>query len=204
MLIESAFRRAASACAGTGRASGLRLAQLCAVCADITSLSTSIVLFAHEGQQATVAGVGVAALVEYVQLTLGEGSAFDAYTQGRPVLSPDLAKVVPRWMHFVPAVQTLDVGAAFAYPISIGSSTSSVCSFYGSESQADDRQVGDFARLVHLVIDCVLVMQSNESEEESAEALSSAVEHRPVEHPAAGMISVHCRCHGPLAGKGIL
>jgi len=194
-MIEQAFRQAVTARIGDGDASQLSLPQLCAACAEVTSLSASIVLLARGHQQAAMEGSGIAAAVEDLQFTLGEGPGLDAQNGGRPVLVPDLAAVASRWMYFVPAAQVLGVRAAYAYPLHAGAITAGVLSLYADlENSLDGHQLGDLEELAGLVTESVLVMQSGASAEELPWSILSAAEHRTVVHQAAGMISVQLDC----------
>jgi GAF domain-containing protein len=146
-------------------------------------------------QQAAMEGSGVGAAVEDLQFTLGEGPGLDAFSEGAPVVVPDLEEASSRWVHFASAARALGVVGVFAYPLQVGGVTSGVLSLYcGTHDRVDEDRLNDFAELASLVAESVLAMQSEASAEELAWALSSAAEHRTVVHQAAGMISVQLDC----------
>src|SRR5579872_7276349 len=73
------FRRAVQGQIGYGAPSSLTLAQLCAVCQELTSFPASIVLSVSNQPQAAAAASDGAGVIEQLQLTLGEGPGVDAY-----------------------------------------------------------------------------------------------------------------------------
>jgi hypothetical protein len=66
----------------------------------------------------------VAARIEELQLTLGEGPCIDAVRTGGPILVPDIDQpqdvVVERWPTFLTAAAEAGVRAIFAFPLRIG------------------------------------------------------------------------------------
>jgi len=64
----------------------------------------------------------VAAHLDELQFTLGEGPAFGAFTDGHPVLIDDLSDTTSarRWPAFTSAALEAGVGAVFAMPLQIG------------------------------------------------------------------------------------
>jgi hypothetical protein len=64
----------------------------------------------------------IAERLDEIQFDLGEGPCWEALRTRRPVFEPDLARRLKSpWPAFSRAVQTEDVGALFAFPLSIGS-----------------------------------------------------------------------------------
>jgi ANTAR domain len=65
---------------------------------------------------------GIAAQLEELQLTLGEGPCIDAFTDGGPALAADLqaGEYAARWPTFTPAAMDSGAGAVFALPLQIG------------------------------------------------------------------------------------
>ena len=61
-----------------------------------------------------------AARVDELQFDLGEGPCWDAVSQGRPVLEPDVRRSRHSWPAFTEAIRDEQVGALFAFPLSIG------------------------------------------------------------------------------------
>lgn len=62
----------------------------------------------------------VAAGLEDLQLTVGEGPGLSAVTAGTPVLVPDLAVATARWPAFAPGALALGAAAVFAFPLQLG------------------------------------------------------------------------------------
>jgi GAF domain/ANTAR domain len=194
-VIVQAFERAVRARIGDGHVSALSLSQLCAACAEVTSLLASIVLATDGHQQAAVAVSDGAGPVEDLQFTLGEGPGVDAHAEGRAVLVGDLAGRVTRWAHFVPAAWALGVRAAFAFPLRTGAINAGVLSLYADHVDpfgADE--LGQLATLSGLVTDAVLAMQSGARTEELAWSLANAADHRAAVHQATGMVAMQLEC----------
>jgi ANTAR domain len=65
---------------------------------------------------------GIAADLEELQLTLGEGPCMDTFTDGGPALAVDLRapELLARWPAFTPAAIGAGAGAVFALPLQVG------------------------------------------------------------------------------------
>jgi hypothetical protein len=74
----------------------------------------------------------LAARLEELQLTLGEGPCVDAFIGGGPVLAADLraAEYLARWPAFTPAALAAGAHAVFALPLQIGAICLGVLDFY--------------------------------------------------------------------------
>ena len=110
----------------TTAASAARIAQLCAGCVADTGVDgAGVSLVTEQGHRGTVhATDDVAALIEEMQFTLGEGPCVDAASSRTPVLLDDLADgfVVAggRWPGFLEGAASAGVRAAFAFPVRMG------------------------------------------------------------------------------------
>ncbi|ONI91885.1 hypothetical protein ALI144C_00445 [Actinosynnema sp. ALI-1.44] len=62
----------------------------------------------------------VAAGLEELQLTVGEGPGLSAVTGGVPVMVPDLALATARWPAFASGALALGAAAVFAFPLQLG------------------------------------------------------------------------------------
>lgn len=71
-------------------------------------------------QRLARASDAVAAGLEDLQLTVGEGPGLSAVTAGTPVLVPDLAVTAARWPAFTPGALALGAAAVFAFPLQLG------------------------------------------------------------------------------------
>jgi hypothetical protein len=200
VVTAAEFQRAVRAHIGNGEHTALSLAQLCVVCEEMTSLPTSIVLSSAGQSPAALAASDGAAVIEQLQLTLGEGPGVDAYAEGRPVLIEDLAGAARRWMLFVPAARDLGIRAVFAFPLQLGAVRIGVMSLYAGRSnplvdgKLVDGKLADMTTLAELVTDAVLAMQSGAGADELSWALSNAAEHRAVVHQATGMLIMQLEC----------
>jgi len=76
----------------------------------------------------------VAAVLEELQLTLGQGPCLDTFTDGGPVLAEDLRspEFAARWPAFTPAALGAGAVAVFALPLHIGAIRLGVLYNWGS------------------------------------------------------------------------
>jgi hypothetical protein len=76
---------------------------------------------AADAQQGLVhASDTVAARLEDLQLTVGEGPGLSAVISRAPVLVSDLSAAASRWPVFCPDAQSLGAAAVFAFPLTLG------------------------------------------------------------------------------------
>ncbi|MEO5680520.1 MAG: GAF and ANTAR domain-containing protein [Acidimicrobiales bacterium] len=95
----------------------------CESAASIVGMTgAGIMLMSAEGPRGSVGSSDdVSALIEELQLTLGEGPCIDAYRHDRPVLEPDLAgPAAPRWPGFAPPALDAGARAVFGFPMQVG------------------------------------------------------------------------------------
>jgi hypothetical protein len=85
---------------------------------DVTGAGLSLMTNSRLG--AAWASDPVAASLENIQLTLGEGPTMDALRWTSPVLEPYLAAASTRWPFFRPAALDLGIGAVLAFPLQMG------------------------------------------------------------------------------------
>lgn len=100
-----------------------RICALAVVELQVTGVGVTLVSRAGsvDAQQRLVhASDAVAARLEDLQLTVGEGPGLTAVTSGAPVLAPDLGAARSRWPAFCPDAQRIGVAAAFAFPLTLG------------------------------------------------------------------------------------
>lgn len=78
---------------------------------------------------------GVATRLEQLQFTLGEGPCVEAFTDGRPVLVPDLAEVSGhRWPMFAAAALQTSARAVYSLPLQAGAIGIGVLDLYRDET----------------------------------------------------------------------
>lgn len=114
----------------------LRISQLCVAGLDVTGAGVSMV--SARGTRGVVCATdSVAARIEDLQISLGEGPCVDASTTGTSVLIPDLAApddvAVERWPAFMDGALTSGVRAVFAFPLRVGAIALGALDLYRDE-----------------------------------------------------------------------
>jgi len=100
-----------------------RICSLAVMELQVTGVGVTLVsrAGASDAQQRLVhASDAVAARLEDLQLTVGEGPGLAAITSGAPVLVPDLSAARSRWPAFCPDAQSVGAAAMFAFPLTLG------------------------------------------------------------------------------------
>lgn len=99
------------------------LARVVRTCVDVLPVDgASISVMSGPRERETLyASDEIAAQIENVQFSLGEGPCFEAFATRRPVLVPDLPQASAlAWPVFATAINALPVGAIFAFPLQAG------------------------------------------------------------------------------------
>jgi hypothetical protein len=97
--------------------------RLCAACVrSLPVTGAGLTLMSSRGPEGVVAATDeLAATMEDLQFTLGEGPCMEAARLSRPVLQPDLSRTGPaRWAGFGAAALEAGVRAIFAFPLQAG------------------------------------------------------------------------------------
>lgn len=97
--------------------------RLCAACVrSLPVTGAGLTLMSARGPEGVVAATDeLAATMEDLQFTLGEGPCMEAARLSRPVLQPDLSRTGPtRWTAFGAAAVEAGVRAIFAFPLQAG------------------------------------------------------------------------------------
>jgi hypothetical protein len=110
--------------------------RICELCVEALEVSgAGIAMVTAGGHRGVVCATNdVAATIEDLQLTLGEGPCVDAAVAGAPVLladlghSPDVA--VERWPAFLEGATKAGVEAMFAFPLRVGAISVGVLDLY--------------------------------------------------------------------------
>lgn len=150
------------------------------------------VVLGASSRETLYAGDGIAADVEDLTTTLGEGPGADALGGG-PALAPDLATAqsLARWPAFAPAAVELGVRAIFALPLQVGAIRLGVLDLYRVDpGELDHEQLIDALLLADTV--CALLLDAYGREAPPAygrEPESAGLQH-PEVHQATGMVSV--------------
>lgn len=147
-----------------------------------------------DGELRGTAGVsdpGIA-VVQELQLTLGEGPCVDAWTSRSPVLESDLADpAVVRWPAFAQAGVDAGLLAVFAFPLALGAIRLGVLVFYRDRAgglSADELAYG--LVLADVATHVVLGLQAGAPAGELHELLAREPSHWAEIHQATGMVSV--------------
>jgi hypothetical protein len=97
--------------------------------------------------------------VEWVQVSLGEGPAWDAMASGGPVLASNLTKTDDRWPVFAAEAAASGVGAMYSLPLQIGAVKVGVLDLYrddaaplASSDFADAVAIADLATAILLTV----------------------------------------------------
>ena len=127
------WARLLAASAPERAAQPLRICQLCVDTLAVTGAGIAMVTaVGHRG--VVCATNDVSAMIEDLQLTLGEGPCVDAAATGSPVLLSDLAQspdvAVERWPAFMEGAATAGIEAVFAFPLRVGAISVGVLDLY--------------------------------------------------------------------------
>jgi ANTAR domain len=112
--------------AGDGRQTTSPLARICALAvSELAVTGVGVTLVDRPGtpdaqQLLARASDAVAAHLEDLQFTVGEGPGRESVATGAPVLVPDLAAAGARWPAFTPSAQIAGADAVFAFPLQLG------------------------------------------------------------------------------------
>ncbi len=155
----------------------------------------SITLMNPDGSTGVMAASGHhAAQVKELELTLGEGPAIAAFTEGRLVLQPDLAATGPaRWPAFTPPAIEAGVRGVFSFPLQVGAIRLGVLDLYRSTSgMLDDPDLSEALHFVDAALVLLLHVQAGAATPPRIEGdgIAEAFITSPVVHQATGMVSV--------------
>jgi hypothetical protein len=139
------------------------LARICALAvSELAVTGAGLVLIDRAGtvgaqQRLARASDDVAARLEDLQLTVGEGPGLTAVATGGPVLVPDLAVEESRWPAFTPGARAAGAAAVFAIPLTLGAiSLGSLDCYRDTAGPLHPYQVTDALLLAELAFEAVL------------------------------------------------
>ena len=166
-------------------------ASLCRACTQLVGVSGSSVMVMSGGVPTMLcASDGVAARLEDLQQTLGEGPCLDAHHGRRPVLEPDLA-AAGRWAAFSPDAVAAGAAALFSFPMQIGAVALGALSVYLARAgDLSDAQYLDARAMAQVATSAVLSLQATSRSGDLSPELDMLATHRAEVHQAAGMVSV--------------
>jgi hypothetical protein len=168
--------------------------RVCLAAVELLSLKGAGLSLMVDGRPQGSAGVsepGIA-VVQELQLSLGEGPCVDASARGEPVLEPDLADpTVVRWPAFAQAGVEAGVRSVFAFPLHLGAIRIGVLVLYrdragmlGAEEHALGLVLADVATQV------VLGLQAGAEPDRLHALLAKEPAHWAEIHQATGMASL--------------
>ncbi|HTA15787.1 MAG TPA: GAF and ANTAR domain-containing protein [Solirubrobacteraceae bacterium] len=169
--------------------------RVCIAAVSLLSLKGAGLSLMVDGELRGTAGMsepGIA-LVQELQLTLGEGPCVDAWINRVPVLESNLADpAVVRWPAFAQAgVVDAGVLAVFAFPLHLGAIRIGVLVLYRGRSgmlNADEMAYG--LVLADMATQVLLALQAGAPADVLHEVLAGEPSHWAEVHQATGMISV--------------
>jgi ANTAR domain len=189
-----------------GRAGGdaVTVGHACAAITTVTGVDGVAAVLATSAtlRETVYAGDEIAARVEELTLTLGEGPGLDALRYGEPVLSADMTgpDARSRWPVFAPASAAVGALAVFALPLRIGVIRLGVLTMHRRRPGHLTRvQVADALALADVV--CLLLFDQSDPAAGAARvgpAGSDGVWY-PEVHQATGMIIVQLGVSAEIA-----
>jgi GAF domain-containing protein len=167
--------------------------RVCMAAVALLSLSGAGISLMVEGELRGSAGVsepGIA-MVQELQLELGEGPCVDSWNLNQAVLEPDLAEPARvRWPSFSHAGVEAGLRAVFAYPLHIGAIRIGVLVLYRDHPGAlDGEELARALVLADVASQIVLAVQAGASSDNVHELLAGEPPHWAEVHQATGMVS---------------
>lgn len=179
-----------------------RLVERCPHVLPVSGAGLVLVDGADHPAGLVAASDGVAAALEDLQFTLGEGPCVDASRTGRPVLVADLAATDPyrggagRWPAFTREALAAGAAAVFTFPLRIGAIRLGVLDLYRERPGGlDEGEVSEALVLASAAIALLLHAQDRQGPATAGpawrEPWSLPLAHdRAVVHQATGVVSV--------------
>jgi hypothetical protein len=167
---------------------------VCSAAVKLLSLKGAGVSLMVDGELRGAAGVsdpGIA-LVQELQLSLGEGPCLDAWEGRSPVIEGDLgASGGARWPMFAPAAVEQGVLSVFALPMGLGAIRVGVLVLYrGRTGMLSDQELTYGLVLADVATNVVLGLQAGAPSDELHGMLAGEPPHWAEIHQATGMVSV--------------
>ena len=170
------------------------LDRLCGAAVALLSLHGAGISLMVDGElRGTAGGSGDGvALIQELQLELGEGPAVDAWRSMEPVLEPDLdAPTVMRWPSFARRGADAGLRSVFAFPVHLGAIRIGVFVFYRRRAGGlDPDALASGLVLADLAGWVILGLQSGAPPEALHQLLSSEPPHWAEIHQATGILAV--------------
>ena len=168
--------------------------RVCIAAVSLLSLKGAGLSLMVDGELRGTAGVsepGIA-IVQELQLTLGEGPCMDAWTNRVPVLEANLADpAIVHWPAFAQAGVDAGVLAVFAFPLHLGAIRIGVLVLYrGRSGMLSEDEMAYGLVLADIATQVLLALQAGAPVDVLHEVLAGEPSHWAEVHQATGMISV--------------
>jgi hypothetical protein len=174
-------------------ADGSGTMHLCEISAEVSGTTGAGIMLQHEettnGSLCTTDGV--AAYLDDLQYTLGEGPSIDAHRLSTVVAEPELESPgVDRWPALTPSALQAGAKAMFAFPIRIGAARLGSLTLYRNRSgPIDGERYSDTLVMTDVAAETIVAMQANAPPGSIAVELEEGANLHFVVHQAAGMVS---------------
>lgn len=164
--------------------------RLCAAAAEMLRVpGVGIAMVADDVHLQTVASTGTGRRGEELQLTLGEGPAYDAYRNGQPVLIEDLDGS-DTWPVLGRDAGESSIRAMFSFPLRSGAARFGALTVYRNEpGPLDDEQYGDALAFARVALDLLLTLQAERPAGDLHELFARNGSDPWEVHQATGMVS---------------
>ena len=166
---------------------------LCSVAATATvTTGAGIMLLSGDLRTGSLCSSdAVSAVIEELQVTLGEGPCVEAYALDEPVSEPDLRDPpVRRWPAFSPPAVAAGARAVFGFPMNVGAERLGALNLYcDAPGPLSPDQHADALVMADVAAREVLTLQANAAPGELGSDLEAATNLRVVVHQASGMVS---------------
>jgi hypothetical protein len=171
--------------------SGADLSALLVERLPITGASVCVRMGGREQSTISVSDP-IAAEIDELQYSLGEGPHWEALRSGKPVSAENLrTRDDDRWPVLFGALAKLDLGALFAFPLRLGAVTVGVADLYRSLPGAlDERDIATATSLAREIAPRALQAATVSARAEAPTKSGLAAELRREVHQATGMILV--------------
>jgi hypothetical protein len=164
----------------------------CTVCKELLLVSGAAISLMNDGPpQQLCASDDVAAKLEELQFTLGEGPAPEAHASGEAVAESDVGQANQRWPAFAAPAAEAGAGAIFAFPLRVGAARIGVLSLYqGVSGPLASVQHADALLAAGVVTQTIIAVQAKAPPSVLADVLEGTGFREVQVHQASGMISV--------------
>lgn len=168
---------------------------LCGPFVDAFAVSGAVISTLGDplGSQTVCASDAVAARIDEIQIDLGEGPCWNAMQSRRPVLEEDRQRHRGEWPAAHEALERLEIGALFAFPLRVGDLDVGCLDLYSTRRRRlSPEQVEDITALASIAARQVLrraLAELIDGEEGIADGRYS----RREVHQASGMVAAQLR-----------